>query len=259
MTNTWNLNIAPMSDGAAGFGASSNIVEKTKGNKDFYAKKYMLSIENLAWKSSTIPGFTVNDLPYSERGPNGGRIMWFPPYDMKVSETNSANWNTNEFLGRPETIYTYNNTTRNGNLSWKIVVDHPSILNAIVDKELANQSNNNKVTGIVDSFFAGCRKYDLYELAQKYYTINPRDIFEIQQKLSTKNVTTEEVRYLTNTIQTGNDATTGGGGNGAGTQINNGDNAQTVNSSVEFTGDIGALYFDNDIPKPNIPVENYLT
>ena len=62
--------------------------------------------------------------------------MWFPPYDMKVSEQNSADWTANQFLGRPEPIYTYNNTTRQGNLNWKIVVDHPSILNAIVDKEL---------------------------------------------------------------------------------------------------------------------------
>ena len=90
---------------------------------------------------------------------------------MKVNEQNSANWNQNEFLGRPEPIYTYNNTTRQGSLSWKIVVDHPSVLNAIVDKELANESNNSKVTGIVDSFFAGCRKYDIYELALRFHNL----------------------------------------------------------------------------------------
>ena len=124
LDNTYNLNIAPWRGNE-----STNI-------QDGKVKKYMFSIENLAWRTSSRPGFTVQDLPSCERGPNGGRVMWFPPYDMKVSEQNSADWTTNQFLGRPEPIYTYNYTTRQGNLNWKIVVDHPSILNAIVDKEL---------------------------------------------------------------------------------------------------------------------------
>ena len=172
LDSTYNLNIAPI---------RGNDTTNLTGN-DFSpegVKKYMFSLENLAWRTSRKKGFTYQDLPHCERGPNGGRVMWFPPYDMKVSEQNSANWNTNEFLGRPEPIYTYNNTTRQGNLSWKIVVDHPSILNAIVDKELANQSNNNKVTSIVDSFFAGCKKYDIYELALKYPQFTYSDIYEI--------------------------------------------------------------------------------
>ena len=45
--------------------------------------------------------------------------MWFPPYDLAVSETNSVNWTDNVFLGRPEPIYTYNNTTRTGSLNWE--------------------------------------------------------------------------------------------------------------------------------------------
>ena len=81
----------------------------------------MFSIENLAWKASNVPGFTYNDLPYCERGPNGGRVMWFPPYDLKVSEQNSAKWEENSFLGRPEPIYTYQNTSISGTVSFKIV------------------------------------------------------------------------------------------------------------------------------------------
>ena len=172
LDSTYNLNIAPI---------RGEDTTNLTGN-DFSSegvKKYMFSLENLAWRTSSKKGFTYQDLPHCERGPNGGRIMWFPPYDMKVSETNSANWNTNEFLGRPEPIYTYNNTTRQGSLSWKIVVDHPSILNAIVDKELANESNNDKITSIVDSFFAGCRKYDIYELALRYKQFTYSDIYEI--------------------------------------------------------------------------------
>ena len=171
LDSTYNLNIAPIRGNE-----STNLIGEGLASK---VKKYMFSLENLSWRTSRKKGFTYQDLPHCERGPNGGRIMWFPPYDMKVSEQNSVNWNTNEFLGRPEPIYTYNNTTRQGSLSWKIVVDHPSILNAIVDKELANQSNNNKVTSIVDSFFAGCRKYDIYELALRYPQFTYSDIYEI--------------------------------------------------------------------------------
>jgi hypothetical protein len=105
LSKPWNLNIAPMSNGNKDFGPESNIV-KGKGD-GFYAKKYMFSIENLAWKTSNANGFTYNDLPYCERGPNGGRVMWFPPYDLKISENNSAKWETNDFLGRPEPVYTY--------------------------------------------------------------------------------------------------------------------------------------------------------
>lgn len=164
--STYNLNIAPWRD------------EDSTNIQNEQVKKYMFSIENLAWRTSSKPGFTYQDLPHCERGPNGGRIMWFPPYDMKVSEQNSVSWTDNKFLGRPEPIFTYNNTTRQGSLSWKIVVDHPSILNAIVDKELSKE-NNQRVNDIVDSFFAGCRKYDIYELATRFPQFTYKDIYDI--------------------------------------------------------------------------------
>jgi len=171
--NTFNLNIAPTKGNE-----STNILNDS-------VKKYMFSIENLAWRTSSKRGFTYQDLPVSERGPNGGRIMWFPPYDIKFSEQNSVNWTSNEFLGRPEPIYTYNNTTRQGSLSWKIVVDHPSILNVIVDKELSKVSSQAEINDIVDSFFAGCKTYDMYELATRYPQFSPDDIYDILQEINT--------------------------------------------------------------------------
>ncbi len=92
-------------------------------------KKYMLSLENLAWSDN------LADLPIQEIGPgdlvNGrkGRIMWFAPYDLSFDETTTANWNTTEFLGRGEPVYTYNNTNRSGSFKFKILVDHPRIIN----------------------------------------------------------------------------------------------------------------------------------
>jgi hypothetical protein len=175
MSTPWNLNIGPISDGNKGFQGSTNIFEKTKGSGDFYAKKYMLSIENLAWKTSNLPGFTIQDLPFSERGPNGGRVMWFPPYDLKVSEQNSASWEKNTFLGRPEPVYTYQNTERNGTLSFKVVVDHPSILNVLV-REYFKNIPDNEADNYINAYFAGCQDIDFYTLIRTYTTLDPGDI-----------------------------------------------------------------------------------
>ena len=167
--NTYNLNIGPMRDSANG--TSTNIFPKG-------VKKYMLSLENLAWRTSNRPGLTYEDLALCERGPNDGRIMWFPPYDVSFDESVSTDWNSNAFLGRTEPIYTYTNTKRTGKLSFKIVVDHPCILDKLVNQELKNVEES-KFTKIIDSFFAGCLEYDPYELASKFTFFNLKDIQEV--------------------------------------------------------------------------------
>lgn len=183
LDNTYNLNIAPM----RGEG-STNI-------RDGKVKKYMFSLENLAWRTSDKPGFTVQDLPECERGPNGGRIMWFPPYDLSFSEDSKASWNPTKFLGRPEPIYTYQNSSRSGSISWKIVVDHPSALNTIIEKQLANRSDQ-EINSIVDSFFAGCVKYDLYDLAAKYNQIPISELYTYQEILNDARTTAEEASEI---------------------------------------------------------------
>jgi hypothetical protein len=109
-------------------------------------KKFMLSLENLAWADN------LSDLPLFEIGPGDsltgtkGRIMWFPPYELTFDENTSANWNATEFIGRSEPVYTYNNSKRSGSLSFKIIVDHPRVINCY-----RGQNNN-----LVERFFAGC-------------------------------------------------------------------------------------------------------
>jgi hypothetical protein len=197
----------------------------------------MFSIENLAWATSNTPGYTVSDLPVCERGPNGGRVMWFPPYGLTFNENVQANWQQTDFIGRPEPIYTYKNTSRGGSLTWKIVVDHPSVLNVIVNKVLANETNKTRVDSILESFFAGCRKYDLYELAKKYYTIPPNDLFQIQQAIGSKESTREQIQYalkeITTIPQVSSDNSTGGAPEDTFKQF--------LNKS---------FYFNNAIPKP---------
>ena len=123
----------------------------------------MLSIENLAWSDAP----EKIGLPDCEVGPNGGRIMWFPPYDLKFNDTSTPSFNKTSFLGRPEPIYTYKETVRTGTISWKIIVDQPSILDLITSYQLKNTPKE-KVDSILDSFFAGCVKYDIYEFAKKF-------------------------------------------------------------------------------------------
>jgi hypothetical protein len=240
MDKTWNLNIYPNKQ--EGGQDSTNLIGT---NSAAYAKKYMFSLENLAWRTSNTPGFSVSDLAICERGPNGGRVMWFPPYGLTFTESVSANWKNTDFIGRPEPIYTYNNTSRTGSLTWKIVVDHPSVLNVLVDKVLKNETNRPRIDSIIDSFFAGCRTYDLYELAKKYVTINPNDLYELQQMISSKEMTKEQLTYAVQKIQPGN---TGG----------QGELVKQTSEPIQFLNskNIG-FYFDNDIPKKGDNVANF--
>jgi len=242
LDKTYNLNIVPNKQ--EGGQDSTNIIGSMN---NAYAKKYMFSLENLAWATSNTPGYSVSDLAVCERGPNGGRVMWFPPYNLTFNESVQANWNPNDFIGRPEPIYTYKNTSRSGSLTWDIVVDHPSVLNVIVNKVLANETNKPRIDSILDSFFAGCRKYDLYELAKKYYTINPNDLFQIQQAITSKELTREQMQYAINTIPPGLPEAaannSGGGVSGSG-----GAGEGSTDYFMKKYQQIG-FYFGNDYPK----------
>ena len=183
LTNTYNLNIAPMHGED-----SSNIIAGR-------VKKYMFSIENLAWRTSSRNGYRVEDLPACEIGPNGGRIMWFPPYDLSFDDASTANWNDTKFLGRTEPVYTYTNTTRKGNISFKILVDHPSVLNVVVNKEL-EKTDESLATKVVDSLFAGCLKYDLVDLLKKYPMFSYSDIYEVVESFRTVDEIREYTKFL---------------------------------------------------------------
>ena len=118
----------------------------------------MFSIENLAWK-----GYREGEYGLSpeQMGPMGGRIMWFPPYDLEFNESVNVNWNENSFIGRGEKIYTYIDTVRAGNIHFKVLVDHPSIIDYYKRRD-EDWGGNGGVddTGSPEQqllrFFAGC-------------------------------------------------------------------------------------------------------
>ena len=237
-SRVWNINYAPMSDGNKNFeGVSTNIFKQGDG---FYAKKYMFSIENLAWKTSNTPGFTYNDLPYCERGNNGGRVMWFPPYDLKISENNSARWNENTFLGRPEPIYTYQDTSRTGQLSFKVVVDHPSILNLLVREHFKNMSDD-EADNYIDAFFSGCIDLDFYALIRKYAHLDSSDISMIKAFLNNNKEPDAILEYMPAVDSLVNLDPNGGGNGSSSGKDDNKISVQNIN-----------LKYANDIPGPNL-------
>lgn len=134
------------------------------GQKNRHTKDCMFSIENLAWKDYDPYSFE-QALSWEQRGPFGGRIMWFPPYGIEITETASAKWNSNEFIGRGEPVYTYTNTERTGNLSFLMITDHPSSIdyaswwddNTMI-KGIDNGNGNSENDYL--RYFAGCANDD---------------------------------------------------------------------------------------------------
>lgn len=117
-------------------------------------QNYMFSIENLAWRDVTTDANNKSLSP-EQKGPNGGRIMWFPPYNLKFSENVNVNWNANTFIGRGEEIYTYTNTVRTGTLDFTLLIDHPSILNKWRGTSSEIDNKEEKERDLL-RFFAGC-------------------------------------------------------------------------------------------------------
>ena len=167
------LNIAPTRDDN---GKPINFGVDESGKN---LSKYMFSIENLAWTGSD----KLTERPICEQGPNGGRIMWFPPYDLKYTDDNRANWTTHTFLGRPEPIYTYNNAERTGTLSFKVVVDHPSIFNLLRKKYEKGYTAQQKQE-LMDSFIAGCKDFDIYELATEFASLKYSEVQTLENYIN---------------------------------------------------------------------------
>ena len=133
-----------------------NIAPKYLGgaDKNIHPKDCMFSIENLAWQGYDPYSFE-RALSWEQRGPFGGRIMWFPPYGLRFNEDTSVQWNEHSFIGRGENVYTYTNTSRSGTLEFMMVVDHPSILDYATWYGKSQPDQLPKDTDVL-RFFAGC-------------------------------------------------------------------------------------------------------
>jgi hypothetical protein len=113
-------------------------------------------------------------------------------------------------------------------------------MNTIIEKQLKGQKKD-RINSIMDSFFAGCVKYDIYELAQKFNTIPVKDLYTYQKILTNPKVKESDVKAVADEIPTNNTINNP-------TQQTNPDTSITdfQNRYKEF-----AFYFDNDIPGPS--------
>lgn len=167
------LNIAPMYDDNEG--------------KKIHTRQCMFSIENLAWKDFNPYSFE-KALSWEQRGPNGGRIMWFPPYGLTFNETVNANWQSHSFIGRGEDIYTYTNTSRTGSLSFYMIVDHPSIIDYVFG--LHNKGSKDKLTdNDVHRYFAGCDKETLVKEAKSTPMTDEYTISDVTESVNIRTQT----------------------------------------------------------------------
>lgn len=145
-------NTVLQSNGLVKITPTSDDVQR-KGGLQEGLKRCMFSIENLAWKDF-IDGNKMKGYK-DQKGPNGGRIMWFPPYDLDFQENVSVDWGSNSFIGRGEKVYTYANTDRTAQLSFTLLIDHPSVIDPI--KDLKEQGTTYKdIDADILRFFAGC-------------------------------------------------------------------------------------------------------
>jgi hypothetical protein len=126
-------------------------------------------------------------------------------------------------------------------------------MNVLVDKQLKGQ-NTERINSIIDSFFAGCVKYDIYELAKKFNTIPTKDLFTYQEILNNPRLTPEELAGINKEIPKENTGDGGPGSSATGNQNTNTDTAATPDTfASDFEGKYKELgfYFHNDRPDPD--------
>jgi hypothetical protein len=87
----------------------------------------------------------------SEVGPNGGRLMWFMPYDVKIDESDIARHEPIMLLGRPEPIYSYTNSEKTMRLSFMLLIDYPPQLIGKKHNEIAKFFALGGTAGTVNS------------------------------------------------------------------------------------------------------------
>ena len=172
-------------------------------------KKCMFSIENLAWRDKRARNdeFDIYGLSPEQRGPLGGRIMWFPPYDLTFNEDVSVDWNSNKFIGRGENVYTYTNTERRGNLSFTLLIDHPSVLDYWTRKDHNGKELAKGNSGGVDNvdneentllrFFAGCEILAAKPQTYRTHVVKPEIKEEAKEEVKDAPPATDEAKKTT--------------------------------------------------------------
>lgn len=151
-------------------------------------KNMMFSIENLAYvlnDKGYLGDGQGTKVPQSEVGYNRGRLMWFAPYDVEVTETAIAKYDTTQFIGRSEPVYSYQSSERTARLSFKLLIDCPPQVDGQTHGDIAKffafggQFNVNDLKNIdIDKENA-----KLKDLENQLATIQPEETLQPPQDL----------------------------------------------------------------------------
>ena len=120
-------------------------------------RNMMFSIENLAvqvlGEDDPTTNFRIIDDEYGTRIPKcevglfGGRVMWFPPYNLEFNESTAANFESTVMVGRNEPVYNYLHSERSATIRFTMLMDYPP--------QLKNYEGINKHKDIAEFFAFG--------------------------------------------------------------------------------------------------------
>jgi len=120
-------------------------------------RNMMFSLENLAVQLleendsnsnfRTIDNEYGTKIPKCEAGQFGGRVMWFPPYNLEFNESTAANFESTVMVGRNEPMYNYLHSERSATIRFDMIMDYPP--------HLKNYKGLNKHKAIAEFFAFG--------------------------------------------------------------------------------------------------------
>lgn len=129
-------------------------IHPTMDEEGINNRDMMFSIENLAVvvnSSGMIDDEWGSEIPLCEVGPFGGRVMWFPPYNLEMNESSVAKYEPTVMIGRNEPMYNYMHSERNATITFTLLVDYPD--------QLKNFKGGDRQRQIAEFFAFGGEEY----------------------------------------------------------------------------------------------------
>jgi len=85
------------------------------------------TFQRYTYRNSSVSTNNIGNIPiltFSLRNYSNGIEMLFPPYVKSYSDNAAADYTQHDFLGRPESVYTYSKSNRKGNISFVVLTDY---------------------------------------------------------------------------------------------------------------------------------------
>jgi hypothetical protein len=118
---------------------------------------------------------------------NASKTMIFPAYIKSFQHGDSATWNSTTFLGRPEPIYTYGNSSRDGSVSFFVLTDYATSVDIGYDFN-SNTGSVNKITEDFDGVNFSQRR----NIISRTRNSAQSDVKILQQELLSGDLTEEQ-------------------------------------------------------------------